>query len=259
MKFKKVLATMTICGILSMCGSFTSNASAGAGELLSTALDESEEGVIGAGVADVISEALGGSEEEIEAETISRKELMEKEQERIRKEYEDAKRAEEEYQRAEQERKQQELETALLDFQDTLKTRDETVIQITNSIGPVYGIKPTLLQAIIWYESTNYQYAENRGCCGYMQVNPKWHYDKIEHHQVSDIFDKQGNILMGSIILSELLEKNGGNLPLSLMEYNGDSRARYLNSIGDMSSYARKIINLDYRLTLLEELYAKYQ
>lgn len=254
MKFKKVLATMTIYAMISVRG-LESNASAGAGEIISGEVGN-KEAQLEAGISAVISDALRDAKEKAEIEEKRKKKEERKERKRLKKEKERL--AAEEAAR-EAERKRQELEIALLDFQDTLKTRNETIISITNEVGSRYGIKPTLLQAIIWYESTNYQYAENRGCYGYMQVSPKWHYNKMQYHQIEDIFDQYGNILLGTEVLAEYLEKTGGNLPLALMYYNGDSRASYLNSIGEMSSYARKIINLDSRLTLLEETYAKYK
>lgn len=254
MKRKKILALMAVYSVLSIHG-LTLNASSSsvdADKLLCGDLGDKEK-ELEAGV----SRTIGYTIKEAKAKAEERKK---KEEEKRKKKEQKRKKKEKERLAAEEAaRKQQELETALLDFQDTLATRNETVIAITNEVGQMYGIKPTLLQAIVWYESTNNQYARNGGCYGYMQVSPRWHYDKMERHQVNDILDQYGNILIGTEVLAELLGKNDGNLPLSLMQYNGDSRAKYLNSIGDMSSYARKIINLDSRLTSLEELYVKYQ
>lgn len=140
-------------------------------------------------------------------------------------------------------------------YLDILETRSDIVVQITNEIGPMYGLDPKLLQAIIFTESSNNPYAVNPAgtCYGYMQVNPRWHYDKMERLGVTDLFDQYGNILVGTDVLVELLNHYDWNLALALMVYNGDSRAFWLNEIGEYSDYVKKIFSIRDRLTEMEE------
>lgn len=217
MKMKKVLATITICSVLSTMQTIEVNAttSAGAGSIIAADVDNINKD----------DNDINNAECCVK---ISEEQNLDK--------------------------KEESVEVDLSDFQDTLKTRNDIVIQYTNKIGPMYDIDPLLLQAMIFIESSNNPKAVNGRCCGYMQVNDKWHWDRMERLGVTDVYDGYGNILVGTDYLSELMKKHNGDISLSLAIYNGDSNAYYLHSIGEQSNYAKRITNLQYRLTLLEEL-----
>lgn len=128
------------------------------------------------------------------------------------------------------------------------QTENQEVIQYTEEIGRQYGICPELLQAIVFYESSNRETVKNTaGDTGYMAVNPKWHSDRMDKLGVTDLKDGYSNILVGTDYLAELAQKYQ-DLPLVLMKYNGDSRAERLAEAGEMSDYARKIIDLAEKL-----------
>lgn len=60
-------------------------------------------------------------------------------------------------------------------YQYIEQTEDETVIALTEQMAEIYPICPELLQALIFYESSNQRTVVSRwGDVGYMQVNPKW-------------------------------------------------------------------------------------
>lgn len=126
-------------------------------------------------------------------------------------------------------------------------TQSIEVINITENIGSLYVICPELLQAIIYYESSNNPRAYNNGCIGYMQISEKWHRDRMQKLGVSDLTDGYGNILVGVDYLMELAEEYG-DVSLVLMKYNGDSRANELYEQGRMSDYAEKILMLSAEL-----------
>lgn len=131
------------------------------------------------------------------------------------------------------------------------QTENRDVIRITEDIGSQYGICPELLQAIIFYESSNRPEVRNKtGDIGYMQVNTRWHWERMEKLGVSDLTDGYGNILVGTDYLAELAQLYGDPVR-TLMEYNGDSRAEEYTEAGKMSCYARKILKLSDKLERL--------
>lgn len=124
------------------------------------------------------------------------------------------------------------------------QTEDEDVIRFTEEIGNRYGICPELLQAIVFYESSNNPMVKSAGGdTGYMQVNKKWHKDRMDRLGVTDLTDGYGNILVGTDYLAELAGKYE-DISLVLMKYNGDSKAEKLYEQGKMSEYAEKILSL---------------
>lgn len=130
------------------------------------------------------------------------------------------------------------------------QTENEIVIRYTEEIGEKYGICPELLQAIVFYESSNDPKAKNGGDTGYMQVNKKWHKDRMDKLGVKDLTDGYSNILVGTDYLAELAEEYE-DISLVLMKYNGDSKADKLYKQGEMSEYAEKILNLSAELERL--------
>lgn len=135
----------------------------------------------------------------------------------------------------------------LSQYADILPTMNDMVINLTSEIGPMYGIDPELLQAIIFYESSNNPNSSNGNCFGYMQIFYIWHQDRMAKFGVTDITDPYGNILVGTDYLSELIHQYN-DLSLVLMIYNGDSRAYDLYNKGEMSEYASNILTLYQRL-----------
>ena len=133
------------------------------------------------------------------------------------------------------------------------QTEDANVIRYTEEIGAEYGICPELLQAIVFYESSNNPNARNGKCVGYMQISEKWHGDRMDRLGVKSLTDGYGNILVGADYLAELAGKYE-DIPLALMKYNGDADAEQLYAAGEMSDYAKKILDLS---TELERLHGK--
>ena len=70
-----------------------------------------------------------------------------------------------------------------------------------------------LVVALLEHES-HYKYdclGDNGNSFGYMQVYQKYHYERMEKEQVTDLLDPYGNIRVGTSFLQELYEKYGSS------------------------------------------------
>lgn len=104
--------------------------------------------------------------------------------------------------------------------------------------GDEYGICPELLMAMIERESSGRPDAESGGCKGLMQISDRWHKDRMERLEVTDIYDVDGNIHVGADYLAELFGKYE-DVGIVLMVYHGEKNA--VNK-GKLSSYADWIL-----------------
>lgn len=107
--------------------------------------------------------------------------------------------------------------------------------------GEEYGICPELLMAIIERESAGQVDAENGGCKGLMQISDRWHKDRMERLGVTDIYDVDGNIHVGTDYLAELFEEYG-EVTTVLMVYHGERNAVEKSENGEISKYADWIL-----------------
>lgn len=122
------------------------------------------------------------------------------------------------------------------------------VISLTEAIAGQYPICPELLQALIFYESSNRSsVVSKRGDIGYMQVNPKWQDERMERLGIYDLTDGYGNILVGTDYLVELCRKYG-DISLALVAYNKGEDAAGLCAAPWEDEYSRKILELSREL-----------
>lgn len=71
------------------------------------------------------------------------------------------------------------------------------------------------------------------GDMGLMQVVPKWHRNRMENLDITDIMNPEQNVRLGVSYLKECLKKHPGNTSLALMAYNmGEERAKELEAQG---------------------------
>lgn len=126
----------------------------------------------------------------------------------------------------------------------------ETAYKACIEYGKKCGIAPELLMAVIETESEGNSYAKNGGCCGLMQINPKWHKERMQRLGVSDIFDERNNILVGTDYLSELFEEYQ-DVAYVLDVYNGNSKAKENYENGIVSDYSEKILERSAELEIL--------
>lgn len=117
----------------------------------------------------------------------------------------------------------------------------DEIIGYCEDVGQEYCIAPELLESIIITESMGKADAENDGCIGLMQINEKWHKNRMKHLMVDDLFDQYSNILVGADYIMELADKYG-DVALVLMVFHGEKDALENNEQGIISDYAKEIL-----------------
>ena len=115
-----------------------------------------------------------------------------------------------------------------------------------------YCICPEFVMAIIERESTGDPKATNGSCKGLMQISEKWHVDRMDRHGVKDIYDTVGNIHVGVDYLSELFLEYEDAATV-LMVYHGEEYAVSKASRGEISDYAKGILDRSQELERLHE------
>lgn len=100
-----------------------------------------------------------------------------------------------------------------------------------------YGLNPNVIKALIEEESGWLASAEgdNGQSVGLMQIQERWHKDRMKRLGVNDLYDPEQNITVGCDILSELLNKYG-NYKDALSAYNS-------GNTHDGRQYAERILN----------------
>ncbi len=131
-------------------------------------------------------------------------------------------------------------------YNDISQTENQTVIRLTEQVAEIYPICPELLQAMVFYESSNKMSAKSGKCIGYMQVSTKYHSGRADKLGVS-LYDGYGNILTGTDYLMDLCEQYG-DVATALMIYNGTSDAVERGENGNLTDYARNILDLSEKL-----------
>ena len=106
------------------------------------------------------------------------------------------------------------------------------------------GIDPTLVISIINKES-NFRESirgDNGKSYGLMQIQKKWHVDRMEKLSVTDLLNPYQNVTVGIDYLTELLDRDKG-VEWALMAYNGGpSYANKLEAKGIVSKYAKTVL-----------------
>ena len=106
------------------------------------------------------------------------------------------------------------------------------------------GIQYELALAVIWQETDFRNITGDGGdSIGYMQVQPRWHSDRMERLGVTDLSDPYSNFLVGCDYLAELIARDKG-LEWALMAYNGGPT--YANEKIEremISQYAKNVLN----------------
>lgn len=113
-------------------------------------------------------------------------------------------------------------------------------------LGEENNIDPALIMAVIQRESTYRAklMGDNGESYGLMQVQPKWHLDRMNKHGVTDLLDPFQNITVGVDYLTELFE-TGKSVEWVLMAYNGGpTYADKKAANGIVSDYAISVIDI---------------
>lgn len=107
-----------------------------------------------------------------------------------------------------------------------------------------YNIAPAIVISMIAQES-NYDASavgDNGNSQGLMQIQKKWHEERMERLGCKDLLDAFQNVTVGIDYLAELKDRNS-DLYWVLMAYNGGSR--YANKrieTGNISNYALEVV-----------------
>lgn len=113
-----------------------------------------------------------------------------------------------------------------------------------------YNVSPALVVAVIERESKCDLLAlgDNGRSFGLMQIQPKWHLQRMVDLGCTDLLDPYQNIKVGVDYLAELQERNP-NIYWVLMAYNGG--AGYANNraaSGNISEYATSVVARAYEM-----------
>lgn len=109
-----------------------------------------------------------------------------------------------------------------------------------------HGFDPAIVFAMIDVESKFDRDAiGDRGASyGLMQIQPKWHAERMARLGCDDLLDPYQNVEVGIDILAELVTMDRG-LEWALMAYNGGySYANAFVSKGELSDYAREVMTV---------------
>ena len=120
--------------------------------------------------------------------------------------------------------------------------------------GEEYSICPELLMAMCEKESSGRPNAVNGSCKGLLQINEKYHKERMVRLGVTDLYDIESNVNVAADYLLELFEENE-DIYLVLMKYNmGSAAAERLYNQGIYSKYA---ISIAERSEELERIHGK--
>lgn len=105
------------------------------------------------------------------------------------------------------------------------------------------GVSYELALAVIWKETTYRNIKGDGGdSYGFMQVQKRWHEERMERLGVTDLMDPYSNFLVGCDYLAELAEQDRG-IHWMLHAYNGGpSYANELAKAGKVSQYAKNVL-----------------
>lgn len=119
---------------------------------------------------------------------------------------------------------------------------DEETLRLISEACEVTGIRFELALSVIWKETRFKNSMGDGGASyGYMQVQPRWHKDRMERLGVTDLTDPYSNFLVGCDFLAELLAKY--DLADALTYYNSGHTG--------CNQYARDVMNYMENLNLL--------
>lgn len=94
------------------------------------------------------------------------------------------------------------------------------------------GLEYELALAVI-HQETRFQNIMGDGgnSYGYMQIQPRWHYARMEKWNVTDLNDPYSNFIVGCDLLSELIEKYGIEGGLTAYNTGKSGTSKYATSV----------------------------
>ena len=108
---------------------------------------------------------------------------------------------------------------------------DEEIQLFVIEEAKAHGIAPEIIFAMIERES-NYKVeaiGDNGNSFGLLQIQAKWHYERMAKLGCTDLLNAEQNIKVGVDILAELVEKYDGDIEMALVAYNCGCSGAYKN------------------------------
>lgn len=101
-----------------------------------------------------------------------------------------------------------------------------------------HHIEPEIILAMIERESqfTADIVGDNGNSFGYLQIQPRWHYQRMLDLDCTNLLDPQQNVTVGIDLLSDLVDRYEGNIAKALTAYNQGSFK------GTVSEYAKAVL-----------------
>ena len=101
-----------------------------------------------------------------------------------------------------------------------------------------HGIDPAIVMAMAYRESTYRADAigDNGNSYGLLQVQPRWHYERMQKLGCTDLLDPYQNVTVAIDYLAEQINQYGGDLAKGLTAYN---RGSYN---GTVTQYAKTVL-----------------
>ncbi len=127
---------------------------------------------------------------------------------------------------------------------------EKSIEEIVEEVSAEYDVDKFLISAIIEHESRGDPTVSNGSCKGLMQVDNYWHKDRAERLDISDWYDPESNIILGTDYLAELFEDyEDYSLVVMLYATNHDEAFDYYDR-GIIEPTAMEIIDLAEQLRL---------
>lgn len=102
------------------------------------------------------------------------------------------------------------------------------VWQACEETGCPYELALSVIYCESSYRNVN---GDNGKSIGYMQVQPRWHQERMEKLGVTDLSDPLSNFRVGCDLLAELLDKHSVEDALSVYNTGGTGHRKYANKV----------------------------
>ena len=114
---------------------------------------------------------------------------------------------------------------------------EELQLHITN-LCERHHINPAIIVSMIFWESSFRAdvMGDNGDSYGLMQIQPKWHYDRMQKLGCTNLLDPFQNVTVGVDILAEQIARYNGDVTKAIVAYNQGSY------YGTVTQYAKNIL-----------------
>lgn len=105
-------------------------------------------------------------------------------------------------------------------------------------VAEAYGIDPAIIFAMCYRESSYdpTSIGDHGAAFGLMQIQPRWHSDRMARLGCADLLDPFQNVTVGADYLAEQIARYGGDISKALVAYNAG------HYTGTITKYAQEIL-----------------